>query len=170
MVVVFIAVSQLQTSRRDNERKAYANLVFEAMEEYYKNNGRFIDLYDSDNSFDKFLLNYMPDDSDPSTGKSHTPTSAANIVSTTNGRKINNGASAIYTGSLAHNVFPSVGQVYIAIGHICFNSTPDPVGNGPILSDYEWFNNHRNDMFSVVIYLEHGRYFCLDDQQGNGST
>ncbi len=73
---VLVGVPQLQASRRDAARKAYVQTVYQAMEEYYKNNGHFpgcnlttLPLNTCKLDAQRFLLTYLPDGEDPSTGQ-----------------------------------------------------------------------------------------------------
>lgn len=160
MVLVFITASQSSANRRDSQRKAYARQVVEALEEFYKNNGRFPGCLTScagNTDRQRFLTNYMPDGTDASTGKSYntasTSVSGDAVVSS-------NGAAAYYNNMVPHDTKPAFGQIYIATAHWCYSTAPDG-GAGPPLAGTGTDSNLA--VFAVVIYQEHGGYYCLDN-------
>jgi prepilin-type N-terminal cleavage/methylation domain-containing protein len=168
--IVFIAVPQALAERRDSERQAYAREVFQAMEEYYKNNHKFLTLDNSDNSWGRFLAEYMPDGKDPTSGLDHKMADPDDI-DWVSGGVINppNRNTVIYNDGISHDILPDPGEVYIAMGHLCQNAHPD--NSGIVLSDKFYLGKgyHREDVFSIVTYQEHGGFYCIDnfDQQPN---
>jgi prepilin-type N-terminal cleavage/methylation domain-containing protein len=171
--IIFIAVPQALASRRDSERQAYARQVVQGMLEYYKNNGKLLSLNDADNSWGRFLAEYMPDGKDPTSGLDHKMADPDDI-DWVSGGVINppNRNTVIYSDGVSHDILPDPGEVYIAMGHLCQNAHPD--NSGIVLSDKFYFqtstnSEHRSDVFSVVTYQEHGAFYCIDnfDQQPN---
>jgi prepilin-type N-terminal cleavage/methylation domain-containing protein len=164
MVILFVAVPQASVSRRDSQRKAYANSVFQAVEEYYKNSGHFLDPSNTSNDRPRFLVDYMPPGSDPSTGKSFGMASVGDIKSVPHGETNPAHSVVIYDYGIQHkNAKPKVGQVVIATGHICQNAHPD--STGLVLSDVAFTKQHIADVFAVIVYQEHGQYYCIDNYQ-----
>jgi type II secretory pathway pseudopilin PulG len=163
LLVVFATASQAQKSRRDEHRKTYARQVFQAMEDYYKNNGTFLGHYDS-SAFTRFLKNYLPEGEDPLTGKSYSSAmiTDAKINGTTFGKETSTKSAVVYAFNVPHNVFPAMGQIYVATGHVCYSSNPDGSG-GPVLSDNAYDRGHTADVFAVVAYLERGKFYCIDN-------
>jgi hypothetical protein len=182
IVVVFIAVPELQSSVRDNHRKAYARAVFQSVQEYYKNNARYpacssaaadpgitpaalCSANGGEAAAIKFLTNYMPDGKDPLTGKSYVHGSIAPYGFYTPGPSSGIGTSdgsAVYLydmGNLYHNIIPVAGQIYLAAGHWCLSTSDDGFG-GPVLSGPDI----QLDVYSVVIGLERGGFYCLDNK------
>jgi prepilin-type N-terminal cleavage/methylation domain-containing protein len=174
MVVLFIAVPELQRNERDHQRKEYANRVFQAMEEYYKNNGHFVNPDSPNHEDEKFLLSYMPEGKDPTVGKSYAAKDDSEIDYFSGGTGTKNRATVIYYSGIRHDFILQKGQIAIAMGHVCYVSEADSYRGAPgrtlYISDAEYHRKHIYDMFAVVVYQEHGGYFCLDDFQGNRSA
>jgi prepilin-type N-terminal cleavage/methylation domain-containing protein len=164
MMIVFIAIPSLQAERRDIQRKSYAQQVFSAMEEYAKNNnGHFLDP-NNGSDWARFLVVYMPDSTDPSTGESYKMANVDDVEWVSHGQTNPAHSVVIYDGGVPHNdAQPEFGQVVIATGHICQSAHPDSSGN--VLSDVAFFRNHIRDVFSIVIYQERGEYYCIDNYQ-----
>jgi type II secretory pathway pseudopilin PulG len=180
MAIVFLAVPELIIMRRDSARRAYAQDVYQAMEEYYKNNGAFPSCGTptgctggGQNGAFRFLKNYMPDFTDPSTGlKYHTN----NVVPANN---INGAAYAVtdlgrftttfyWNNPSSHSMLPGPGQLYIANAHWCYKTRADKYSvNGPIAGTRA-DNNPSN--FAIVIYTERGGYYCLDNYGANSDV
>jgi prepilin-type N-terminal cleavage/methylation domain-containing protein len=164
MVIVFIAISEAQVSIRDSHRKAYARTVFQALEEFNKNNGKFPGCVRGCDTSDMqiFMEVYIPEGTDPSTGESYrsTPTKITNIGTSGTGISSANGSAVYYDNGVHHDLIPEVGQIYIATAHWCYSSAPDS-GEGPPLAGYLGDNDVTK--FALVIYLEHGGYYCIDN-------
>jgi prepilin-type N-terminal cleavage/methylation domain-containing protein len=164
MVLVFIAVPQAAASRRDSERKAYAQQVYQAMEEYYKNNGHFLHTTEG-SDWPRFMVEYMPAGTDPSTGKSFGMDSVDDIDWVSHGQTNPQRSLVILDSGVPHiEAKPQVGQVIIATGHICQSAHPD---GGDVLSDIAYFKQHIEDTFAIIVYQEHGEYFCIDNYDDN---
>jgi prepilin-type N-terminal cleavage/methylation domain-containing protein len=187
-VIVFIAVPAAQVSARDNHRKAYARSVLEALEEFNKNNGRFPGCNTGCSTVDmqRFMMNYMPDGSDPTTGKSYHP---ASVLSTHDGhygggsvvKSTNSSSASVYIDNgVYHYLIPKVGQVIIATAHWCYGTQgKDPGASGtdhgpPIAGSKQdpvtglWDQDFTK--FVVLVYQEHGSYYCLDDFANSGKA
>jgi prepilin-type N-terminal cleavage/methylation domain-containing protein len=175
MAIIFLALPELQASVRDSHRKAYARAVFAAMEEYYKNNERFpgcVDYAacpDGKNDAAKFIVRYMPEGSDPTTGLSYKAANESDLIEglyTSGSRGLANPSHSIifyFVGSsTSHNMYPGPGQMYIGMSHWCYATNgKDPTGGGPPLAGIN--GDNYTDKFAIVIYQEHGDYFCMDN-------
>jgi prepilin-type N-terminal cleavage/methylation domain-containing protein len=164
VVLVFIALSGIQTSRRDTQRRSYANQVSQALESFYEHNHRYPGCTNSctgteDALMTRFLTVYLPNSSDPSTGQSYNSTP---IVNYGNGKATSNHSVVIYGFNLPHSTAPDVGQVYVAVGHVCYDHHQDTFG-GPELSDTAFFGGHTADAYAVVMYQERGQFYCVDN-------
>jgi prepilin-type N-terminal cleavage/methylation domain-containing protein len=162
LVIVFLAVPEAQKSVRDNHRKEYARAVFQTMEEYWKNNGKFPGCLSPGNppgctnaDMTRFLSLYLPAGRDPSTGLSYRNAATSSVAD-----GVTNGVASYYFNSIPHNTTPAAGHLYIASAHWCYASQPDD-GDGPPLAGIGADNNLS--VFSIVIYQERGRYYCLDN-------
>jgi prepilin-type N-terminal cleavage/methylation domain-containing protein len=166
MVILFVAVPQASANKRDSERKAYAGRVFQAMEEYYKNNGHFLNPEDA-SDWARFLSTYMPEGSDPSTGESFDLPNPDDVEYLDHGGQSNVSHSVvIYPGGIPHAAAkPAFGQVVIAAGHICQSAHPD--NSGQVLSDIAYRKAHIADTFAIVVFQEHGKYYCIDNYDDN---
>jgi len=188
LATVAVGTSETEASRRDTERKSYARQVYEALEEYYKNNGSFPGCNEGCNTsaMQRFMSLYLPDGSDPSTGLSYHSTPI--IVNPSDnsyyggGSSVESadGASVYVDNGVWHAVKPKVGQIIIATAHWCYATTGnDPSaaggsGGGPPLAGSA--QNPKTGMwdqdftkFAILIYQEHGQYYCLDDYAPSGS-
>jgi prepilin-type N-terminal cleavage/methylation domain-containing protein len=190
LVIVALGASSAAKTHRDNYRKAYARQVFEALEDYYKSNGKFpgcdTSLGCNITPMKYFLDSYMPDGSDPLTGKNYH--SAPSIINAADAGYYGNqgmvesasGAAVFVDNGIYHNVKPKVGQIIIGTAHWCFgttgfdpNAAADPADAGPPLAGAKK-NPVTNDWdqdfskFSILIYQERGGYFCLDNYVRSG--
>jgi prepilin-type N-terminal cleavage/methylation domain-containing protein len=171
MVIVFIAVPEAQMSVRDSHRRAYAQTVLQAMEEYYKNNGQFPGCAASCSSADaiRFMTHYLPNGNDPSTGQQYNETDPTRLVTSGSGAIATPSHSFIYTYSgndVEHYVYPATGQVLLGMNHWCYATTGyDPAGNGPTngppLAGIN--GDNADDKFAILIYQERGGFYCLDN-------
>jgi prepilin-type N-terminal cleavage/methylation domain-containing protein len=169
--IVFVAVPEAQRSVRDSYRRTYARSVVEAMEEYYKNNGKFPGCGESCPSTEavRFITKYLTEGKDPSTGESYNEPDVTQLVPAGPGAIATISHSTLYVyagGSLEHNLLPAFGQLYIGANHWCYSSTGnDPSGtgptNGPPLAGVN--GDIAYDKFAVVIFQENGGYFCVDN-------
>ena len=160
--VIFYAIPQAQASRRDAYRKTYAGAVYGAIEEYYKNNKKFPGCLDYDTpscttDVARFITNYLPSGQDPSTGVNYVITATTNSADYV---KTTNNSFVYYDSSVSHDTFPERGQIYIGTAHWCYSTKPDS-GVGPPLSGTG--TDGDISIFAVVIYLEKGGYYCLDN-------
>jgi prepilin-type N-terminal cleavage/methylation domain-containing protein len=191
MVIVFIAVSEAGVSRRDHQRKAYAQRVFAALEDYYKSNNRFPGCNQMCGTADmqRFMLQYMPNGQDPSTGLSYRTATLMNgggnppdhsYYGSQNAVESSTGAGVYVDNGVYHYLKPKVGQVIIVTAHWCYATTGfDPTASvnsgdhGPPLAGAkpnargEWDQDFSK--FAILIYQERGDYYCLDDYAPSGS-
>jgi prepilin-type N-terminal cleavage/methylation domain-containing protein len=171
MVILFIAVPEAQVSVRDNHRKAYARSVYASLEEFYKNSHKFPGCnFGCDTSdMQKFMTNYLPEGRDPSTGLSYqsSPVTVVNDSAYGTGAEVKsaNGSAVYIDNGVHHNLLPKVGQIYIATAHWCYATAPD-TSNGPPLAGLT-SGDLDVSKFVIVIYLERGDYFCLDNYVNN---
>lgn len=177
MVIVFIAIPEEAASRRDSYRKAYAHQVVGALEDFYKNNGKFpgCAIGCSTADMQRFMTIYLPDGSDPSTGLAYhsTPVTVGSDGSVGDGKVIKSasGAAMYVDNEIHHNVKPKEGQIIIGTAHWCYSSTgkdpSDPSGKGPLAGAPQDPVTHDWDQdvskFVVLIYQEKGGYYCLDN-------
>jgi type II secretory pathway pseudopilin PulG len=167
-VIIALSASSAQKTKRDNERKAYVRLVFEALQEFNKNNGKFPGCVSGCSTADmkRFMDTYLPEGTDPSTGQQYhskpvtvTSDSAYGDESTV---KTSNSAAVYIDNGVHHNLLPKVGQVYIATAHWCYATHPD--SGGPPLAG-EGIDRDVSK-FVIVIYQERGKFYCLDNYSG----
>jgi prepilin-type N-terminal cleavage/methylation domain-containing protein len=193
MIIVFIAIPQAQVHIRDNQRKAYARTVYEAMLEFIKNNGR---LPSCDNAVGSpqlcpadentgvgagakhFLAKYMPAGKDPSLGEDYVdPTN----LNTPDGGTWHSGntyfhfsSSVVDHSALGDPAPPDdfrLGHIVIGTGHWCSYSLPET----DLSAAQQWYPIHSSglsgadiqlDKFFIVIGVERGLYYCLDNYAG----
>jgi prepilin-type N-terminal cleavage/methylation domain-containing protein len=167
-VIIALGASEAQKTKRDNERKAYARTVFEALEEFNKNNGKFPGCtWGCDTSdMERFMDIYLPEGTDPSTGLQYhsTPITVATDAAYGDGAtiKTSNEAAVYIDNNVHHDLIPREGQMYIATAHWCYQTRPD-LGDGPPLA-----GDVDKDVskFVIVIYQERGGFYCLDNYAG----
>jgi prepilin-type N-terminal cleavage/methylation domain-containing protein len=169
MVVVLIAAQQLQKNRRNAERKSYVNSLLESEEEYLKSNSKFpacdsgrrpctaSDIADAA----RFISVYMPDGTDPITGKSYKGMGTVTGANA-NGSFVKSDTNAAFyfynAGDVNHNMKPSPGQIFIAVGHYCYGNGPVQAGDGPLSGpdiDYS--------RIVILVGLENGGFYCVDN-------
>jgi prepilin-type N-terminal cleavage/methylation domain-containing protein len=172
MVLIALGASEAQKTRRDNERKAYARQVYGALEDFYKNNGKFPGCVSGCSTADmvKFMQFYLPDGSDPLTGAQYHKSSYSSVSDPaySDGLVIKpavgtNGAAVYIDNGVHHNLLPNVGQIYIATAHWCYSTRSEPPGanTGPPLAGIGL--DRDVSKFALVIYQERGGYYCLDN-------
>jgi prepilin-type N-terminal cleavage/methylation domain-containing protein len=172
MAIIFIALSQEQSSQRDNQRKAYSRQVLQAQEEYLKNNGIFpgcrggCTAKDQDDA-KRFISLYMPEGKDPSSGNSYSSSSlvasSGNSTACTSDVVSTSTSTTVFCynpGQIEHDFVPQLGQIVIGVGHWCYNTSPDD-GNGPPLAGPDTDFSR----IVIVIGLEKG-YYCIDNYAG----
>jgi type II secretory pathway pseudopilin PulG len=187
LAILFIAIPELQVNTRDSHRRAYARTVYEALQEFNKSNGKFPGCNDGCDTVNmqRFMKNYLPDGNDPSTGQPFRPTSVNSTRDSFYGSSFSvessDGVSnTVYIDNgVYHYIKPKFGQVIIATAHWCFNSSnKDPGANGsdkgpPLAGSRQNPITHLWDQdftkFAILIYQEHGEYYCLDDFANDGS-
>jgi prepilin-type N-terminal cleavage/methylation domain-containing protein len=151
MMIVIVAVSQLQRNQRDTQRKNYAFRLNAAMREFYGNNRRYPNP-STPGDVQRFAENYAPTDADPSTGLRYSLTSIDGSLSEN---------TLVYRGlHESHSDIPPVGTVYIQYGHWC-NKPGAPASDSPddpIAGDDESPTN-----FAIWIGTETGSFFCVDN-------
>jgi type II secretory pathway pseudopilin PulG len=169
MAIVFVAVPEAQVIRRDNERKSYANQLFEAEEEYLKNNSKFpacdtairpctgADV----TAAERFISLYAPEGSDPSTGITYRDLNIG-LGSGPSGSFAKTKSDTIFyfyeSANVSHNIKPAVGQIFIAVGHYCLGDGRSLPGDGPLAGP-------DSDLSRIVILigLERGGPYCIDN-------
>jgi prepilin-type N-terminal cleavage/methylation domain-containing protein len=169
MVILFIGVGQLQVNKRDHERKSYVSKAIVAEEEYLRNNSRF-PACDSGaivcssaitDDASRFISSYLPEGEDPTTGKTYA-TTATTTGSNSNGAFVKTTSNSVFyfydAGSVNHNMKPNTGQIFIAVGHYCLGDGPSQAGDGPLSGPDTDFSR-----IVVLIGLEHGKYYCVDN-------
>jgi prepilin-type N-terminal cleavage/methylation domain-containing protein len=170
LVIVFIAIPEAQISIRDSHRKAYARTVFQALEEFNKNNGKFPGCVKNCSSADmeRFMEVYLPEGSDPSTGLSYRsiPLIVGGDSAYGDGTVVKsaNSAAVYLDNGVHHNLEPKVGQIIIATAHWCYVNHPDPPDAsepGPPLAGF--LDDNDVTKFVILMYLEHGGYYCIDN-------
>jgi prepilin-type N-terminal cleavage/methylation domain-containing protein len=186
MVVVALGASQAAKTNRDNHRKAYARQVFEALQEYNKNNGKFpgcdTRMGCPATTMQNFMNKYMPDGRDPSTGNAYrsTPFSASGDTAYGGSATVKsaNSASVYVDNGVWHYLKPNVGQIVIATAHWCYVTTGKDPGasgadHGPPLAGAkqdpvtgQWDQDFSK--FAILIYQERGEYYCLDNYARSG--
>lgn len=176
MVIVFYAVPQAQSSRRDVQRKDYVRRVYEAQLEFLKNNGKIPTCVDVDigGSFvrqcgnarqeaERFMAKYMPQDKDPSSGEPYV-TGAASSGSTS--AFSGNTTYHFNSSAVDHAKVPELGHIIIGTGHWCYGSRPDggPGTNTTASTNLTGFHPGRdNGKFFILVGVERGKHYCLDN-------
>lgn len=179
MTVVFYAIPQVQAARRDSQRKAHAGLVVEAMLEYWKNNKKIpfcvggggcsgATLTSAQDSAKNFLDNYFPESSDPSTGRSYHDEPAEDSGHTVRLPASSSGGkdmaeyflNVIHPTTTPENRLQEeqlLGFVAIAPNYRCQEGTDvvSRIGNNAATAE--------TDKFAVVIRIERGEWYCLDN-------
>jgi type II secretory pathway pseudopilin PulG len=151
LLVVLLAVRQLQRNQRDTQRKSYANRLLAAIQDFYGNNQRNPNPANAA-EISRFIANYAPTDNDPSTGKPYS------IVSLTPSL----GSNTLHYRNInaPHSDIPPLGVVYVQTGHWCNRPGVSGADNDsdPIAG------THVTPSFYVVwIGVEAGSYYCTDN-------
>jgi prepilin-type N-terminal cleavage/methylation domain-containing protein len=172
MIIVFLGVPEAQKSVRDHYRKVYANRVMQATLEFYKNNKRYPACDDyfgvcttaKSDAF-RFMTNYLPEGRDPSTGESYSSTTVNAFTTGLCKAQVTPSGSTSYCYDdtpgpyISHASRPSVGQVIIAAMHQCCPCGADTIENVPRRSVPE--------VLSVLIGMERGGYYCVDNSSNH---
>ena len=172
VAVLFLAAPSLQKSQRDSARREVARKTHTALLEFYNRNQRFpacdsgvgdpCDSGDLDDA-SRFIMSYLPQDRDPTTGESFSSsalTSGSGLIHTSS-----NSALYVYDSTqVNHSYKPPLGQIYIGSGHWCYSTRPDdgPQTN-PIASNSVSGGDRMLNRFVILIGLEKGEYFCIDN-------
>jgi type II secretory pathway pseudopilin PulG len=165
-IIVLLGVSEAQKSRRDVHRKAYAHLVYEALEEYYKNNGRFPGCTSGCGLADitNFMEYYLPNGTDSLTGLEYhsLPLVTTSEGASPPGQGIASASNAViyHDNRVHHNLMPGEGQILIATAHWCYKSNPDIYGGPTLAGD---LTDRDLTKFVILVYQERGGYYCLDN-------
>lgn len=157
MVIVFVAITQLQRVRRDNYRKHVAGQLFVAVQNFYENNQRYPDPTDA-NEVRRFVQSYAPKAVDPSTGNSYTLQSLDPSIGPSDTIEYRD-------DSAPHTAIPPVGTVYIQFAHWC-NIHGTYEGYTPPASDIISSDGGADTLRSKYVVwmgLESGSYYCIDN-------
>jgi type II secretory pathway pseudopilin PulG len=189
LVLIALGASEAAKTHRDNYRKAYARQVYEALEDYYKSNGKFPGCNEGcdTSAMEQFMEKYLPDGSDPSSGKDYHSNPIINnppdngYYGSGGSVESSSGAAVYADNGVYHNVLPKPGQIIIGTAHWCFattgfdpNARDDPDHAGPPLAGTkknqatgQWDQDFSK--FVVLIYQERGGYYCLDNYVPSGN-
>jgi prepilin-type N-terminal cleavage/methylation domain-containing protein len=183
ILVLFVAVHDVQKARRDAERKDYASRVLEALLEYNKNNRSRLPTCETPPNTNpaqcpeaateaaRFLTSYLPEGRDPSTAEEYRGTTTTLVtsgdcygtaVSSRNSIYCWNDTSSFY---IKHNLVPRIGQVIITATHVCTGgqapASPTPYGSGSIVDQLDGSNEVTEA--AVLIGVEKGGYYCVSN-------
>lgn len=136
LVVVFLAVTGAQKSRRDYQRKSDLAHLIASVETWQGNHsGQFLD---SEADLLSLGSGYMQGRNDPKTGVPYT--------------------YQFYSSFDAHmSVAPPVGQISFQSGHVCGSDA----GGGTYVTGLPG-TPHQIDNFAAIMSLEGGGVYCLD--------
>ena len=142
LMIVFVAVSGAQKSRRDFQRKNYAARVAASLETYFATKKSLPDP-SHPATVAEFEGGFLPVEVDPLTGL---------VYSAANGNFQYRGIAA------AHGDIPPPGTIYVEYGHWC-----NRYGNGGTRADPIAGNDVKTSAYVVWIGLETGHDFCVDN-------
>jgi prepilin-type N-terminal cleavage/methylation domain-containing protein len=144
LLIVFLALSGAQKSRRDFQRKNYTFQVTAALDNYLGTYHQYPDPT-IPGTINTFESSYLPAQKDPLTQMTY---------SQANGTLDYRGIGA------SHSDVPPPGTVYIEYAHWCnrpgrpgIDNPTDPIGG----------NDTDPSLYVVWIGLESGGYYCLDN-------
>ena len=138
LAIVLVAVSQLQRSQRDVQRREFASKIPVLYVEYFKNNRSYPDTAAERN---RFINDYIVMQQDPKLGTDYT-------IDFKDGK------------TEGHGGVPPVGTIHIMQYHWCNRGSGTDGTNNPIAGD-------DIDVREIVVLVgtEAGRYACVDVHQ-----